>query len=53
LNFQTVTLCADDIDFDFTQFVYWIEAEVSRSDAAQLAELGMVQIVENSGTCPP
>jgi hypothetical protein len=52
LAFQTVELCEAGLDFDFTQYVYWIEAEVSRAEAAQQAALGSIEILENPGACP-
>jgi hypothetical protein len=41
------------IDFDFTNNVYWIDATLFRSNSALFADLGTIQIWENSGTpCP-
>ena len=53
VNFQTVTLCQNGLDFDFTQYVYWIEAEINRADAATLVQLGHIEISEKFGPCPP
>lgn len=40
-------------DFDFLQNVYWIEVTVSRTDSAQFADLGSMQIWESAGAvCP-
>jgi hypothetical protein len=41
------------LDFDFTSKVYWIEATIFRSDPAQRADLGTIQIWENAGTACP
>jgi hypothetical protein len=41
------------IDFDFTNKLYWIEATITRSDPAQFANLGSIQIWENAGTACP
>ena len=44
---------APSIDFDFTNYIYWIEATVYRDQATQFADLGDIQIYENAGTpCP-
>lgn len=52
VSFQTATF-TPPIDFDFVNNVYWIEAEVSRSDAAALVQLGSIQISESVGNpCP-
>jgi hypothetical protein len=49
---QTVTDCSAPFDFDSTQYVYWIEGEVTRKNTSLLANLGAVQIVESNDTCP-
>jgi hypothetical protein len=41
------------IDFDFANNIYWIEATIFRSNTAQVADLGSIQIWEAGGTpCP-
>ena len=51
-GFITVTGTAG-IDFDFSNKIYWIEAKISRTDAAQFADLGSLQVWESAGTpCP-
>jgi hypothetical protein len=41
------------IDFDFANYVYWIEARVFRNDPNQFANLGSIEIFETAGTpCP-
>ena len=50
--FQTFTTEAP-IDFDFSTGVYWIDAQISRSDANAFVNLASVQIFESDGTsCP-
>lgn len=50
--FHTVT-ATPNIDFDFTNNVYWIEVKIIRSNAGVLPSLGPVQIYESSGpVCP-
>jgi hypothetical protein len=46
--FHTETLC-QTIDFDFSQYTYWIEAEVTRTNSALLVQLGSIRIREYSG----
>src|SRR5262249_35462504 len=41
------------IDFDFRNYIYWIEATVFRDDPAQFAELGGIQIYESAGSACP
>jgi hypothetical protein len=41
------------IGFDFANNVYWIEAAIFRSDPAQFADLGSIQIYELAGTACP
>jgi hypothetical protein len=42
-----------NLDFDFANNVYWIEAQISRTNAAAAVELGSIQIAETAGTtCP-
>lgn len=44
---------APNIDFDFSNYIYWIEGTVFRSVATQFADLGSINIYENAGTpCP-
>ncbi|MCU1266309.1 MAG: Peptidase domain protein [Acidobacteria bacterium] len=44
---------APSIDFDFSNYVYWIEGTIFRDQAAQFADLGDIQIYESAGTpCP-
>jgi hypothetical protein len=44
---------APNIDFDFSNYIYWIGAGVFRDQAAQFADLGDIQIFESTGTpCP-
>jgi subtilisin-like proprotein convertase family protein len=51
-SFTTASL-SPNIDFDFSHYVYWIEATVFRDNAAQFADLGSVEIYESAGTpCP-
>ena len=51
--FTTFSDTAVPVDFDFAQNVYWIDATIFRSDAAQFADLGSIQIWESAGTpCP-
>jgi hypothetical protein len=52
LAFQTFATDAP-ISFDFSTNIYWIEAQISRSDANELVNLGSMQIYETDGTsCP-
>jgi len=52
-NAFTTASLAPSIDFDFTQYVYWIEAVVFRDQATQFADLGAIQLSETNGTpCP-
>lgn len=40
-------------DFDFSDNVYWAEAQITRGSAASLANLGSIGVTETSGTpCP-
>jgi hypothetical protein len=49
----TSASAAPAIDFDFSTYIYWIEANIFRSSAAQFADLGDISIHENGGTpCP-
>jgi hypothetical protein len=44
---------APNIDFDFSTYIYWIEATIFRDQAAQFADLADIQIYESAGTpCP-
>jgi DUF4097 and DUF4098 domain-containing protein YvlB len=50
--FTTVT-SLPSIDFDFSNYIYWIEATLFRDDPALFADLGSIEIFENAGTpCP-
>jgi hypothetical protein len=51
-SFTTASL-APAIDFDFSNYVYWIEATVFRDNAAQFADLGAIQIYESAGSACP
>ena len=54
IAFHSVTLCQESLDFDFSQYTYWIEAEVTRSNSALLVQLGSIRIREFSAAgCPP
>jgi subtilisin-like proprotein convertase family protein len=51
-NFTSASL-SPNIDFDFSNYIYWIEATVFRDQAAQFADLGSIEILESDGTpCP-
>lgn len=44
---------APNIDFDFSNYVYWIEGTIFRDQTTQFADLGDITIYENAGTpCP-
>ncbi len=45
--FQSVTVTVPGLDFDFTQYAYWVGAGISRTDAARNAQLGSIRIIEN------
>jgi len=51
--FTTVT-ATPNIDFDFRNHIYWIEATIFRDQANQFADLGSIEIYESDGTtaCP-
>jgi hypothetical protein len=52
-NAFTSATFTPNIDFDFANFVYWIEGTVFRDQAAQFADLGAITIYERAGTpCP-
>jgi hypothetical protein len=52
-NAFTTASIAPNIDFDFGNYVYWIEGTVFRDDAGQSADLGSIEIYESAGTlCP-
>jgi hypothetical protein len=52
-NSFTTSTATPAIDFDFAQNVYWIDATIFRSNAAQFSDLGSIQIWESAGTpCP-
>ena len=51
-NFQSASQ-SPNIDFDFANNIYWIEATLFRDDPALFADLGSIQIAETIGTpCP-
>ena len=51
-SFTTVS-ALPSIDFDFSNYIYWIEGTVFRDQATQFADLGSIQIYESAGTpCP-
>lgn len=51
-GFKTVT-DTEQIDFNFATNMYWIEATIFRSSAAEFSDLGTIQIWEAAGpTCP-
>ena len=43
---------APAIDFDFSNYVYWIEGTVFRDQITQFADLGAIQIYESAGSNP-
>lgn len=51
-NTFTSASLAPNIDFDFSSYVYWIEATVFRDQAGQFADLGSIEIYESDGTTP-
>ena len=52
-NAFTTASIAPNVDFDFRNYIYWIEGTVFRDDAAQFADLGSIEIYESDGTpCP-
>jgi hypothetical protein len=51
-GFKTVTETVP-IDFNFATNMYWIEATITRSDAAQFSDLGTIQMWEAAGTACP
>lgn len=52
-NTFTSAVQSPEIDFDFSNYVYWIEATLFRDQAAQFADLGSIEIFESEGTiCP-
>src|SRR5262249_12881616 len=44
-NFQTATL-TPNVDFDFTNNIYWVEATLFRDNSALFADLGSIEIFE-------
>jgi hypothetical protein len=51
-SFTTAT-ATPAIDFDFSNYIYWIEATIFRNSSSQFADLGAVEIYESAGTpCP-
>src|SRR6185295_11772045 len=38
---------APNIDFDFSNYIYWIEATIFRSNPAAFADLGSIEIFES------
>jgi hypothetical protein len=52
-NAFTTASIAPNIDFDFGNYIYWIEGTIFRDDAGQFADLGSIEIYESAGTlCP-
>jgi hypothetical protein len=52
-GFTTAVVTVPNLDFDFGNNVYWIEATIFRSNPGAFADLGSVQIWEDAGTvCP-
>lgn len=50
--FTTASL-APNIDFNFGNYIYWIEGTIFRDQAGQFADLGSIEIFESAGTpCP-
>ena len=47
-NAFTTASLAPNIDFDFSNYVYWIEGTIFRDDAAQFADLGSIEIAESA-----
>ena len=49
----TMVSALPSIDFDFSNYIYWIEGTAFRDQATQFADLGAIQIYECAGTpCP-
>ncbi|HEV7397904.1 MAG TPA: HYR domain-containing protein [Pyrinomonadaceae bacterium] len=49
----TTASTAPNIDFDFSTYIYWIEATLYRNSGAQFVDLGSIEIYESAGTpCP-
>ena len=52
-NAFTTATATPAINFDFLQNVYWIDATVFRSNAANFSDIGSIQIFESAGSsCP-
>ncbi len=53
-NSYTSAGFSPSLDFDFSNYVYWIEASIFRDQAGQFADLGAIEIFESEGTtvCP-
>lgn len=45
---QTVTDCEPGLVFDFENFVYWVDAQLTRTTAAQSVAFAAIQISNNS-----
>jgi subtilisin-like proprotein convertase family protein len=43
---------APNIDFDFSNYIYWIEGTIFRDQVGQFADLGAIQIFESAGSTP-
>jgi subtilisin-like proprotein convertase family protein len=43
---------APNIDFDFSNYIYWIEGTIFRDQVGQFADLGAIQIYESAGSTP-
>jgi hypothetical protein len=51
-SFTTATM-TPNIDFDFSNYIYWIEGTVTRDQASQFVDLGSIEIYESAGIpCP-
>jgi len=49
----TTTSSAPSIDFDFSNYIHWIEGTIFRDQITQFADLGSIEIYESAGTpCP-
>jgi len=51
-SFTTATL-TPNIDFDFSNYIYWIEGTVTRDDIHLFADLGAIEIYESAGAACP
>jgi subtilisin-like proprotein convertase family protein len=51
-NAFTTVSALPNIDFDFSNYIYWIEGIIKRDQAGQFADLGAIEIYESNGTTP-